>query len=192
MQDSPVESLQPRRLDVGSSIDHPAFGHGQVVGYENDAYVVVFDSGERRRILFSFIDSKIAAPEVAEASPAAAAGSSSTDIRRVVRSVLEELGLLEGAAEIGKRWHGGTLRLIPGDTATQSKDVPLEAFFRKIIGVRDKLRVLEQKINASAGLSQEEKIELQGYITKSYGSLTTFNVLFSSKDAQFKGTGGGD
>jgi len=80
--------------------------------------------------------------------------------------------------------------LLPGNDEVQEKEIPIEAFFKKIIGVREKLRVLEQKINNNKNLSGEEKLELQGYITRCYGSLTTFNVLFASRDSQFKGSGG--
>ena len=87
----------------------------------------------------------------------------------------------------GQRWVGGTLKLVPGKDETQVKDVPIEVFLKKLIGVRDKLRVLEQKLNSHPSLSPEEKLELQGYITRCYGSLTTFNVLFSAKGSQFEG-----
>ena len=86
-------------------------------------------------------------------------------------------GWLDVDLELGKRWVGGTLRLIPWKEGTAPKDVPLEAFFKKIIGIRDRLRVLEQKLNSHPTLTAEEKLELQGYISRCYGSLTTFNVL---------------
>jgi hypothetical protein len=108
--------------------------------------------------------------------------------RRVLREVLaEELGLSRPA--MGKRWHGGELVLKPGDEATQEKRVPIEGFFHKIVMVRDKLRVLEQKINTHPGLSDEEKVQIQGYITACYGSLTTFNLLFADRDDWFAGQG---
>ena len=90
---------------------------------------------------------------------------------------------------VGKRWVGGTLRLVPGKEGTQAKDLPLEVFFKKIIGIRDRLRVLEQKLNSHPSLAAEEKLELQGYISRCYGSLTSFNVLFGAAESQFKGQG---
>lgn len=106
--------------------------------------------------------------------------------REVLREVLfEELGIRE--VDMGDRWHGGELVLVPGKAETQEKRIPLEVFFKKIVMVRDKLRVLEQKINSHQGLSDEEKVQLQHYITGCYGSLTTFNVLFKRKDDQFTG-----
>jgi superoxide dismutase len=103
--------------------------------------------------------------------------------------VLGDNGWVDIDTEMSKRWVGGTMRLIPGKEDTQSRDVPLDMFFKKIIGVRDRLRVLEQKINQHPTLTPEDKVELEGYITRSYGSLTTFNLLFAAKESQFKGQG---
>lgn len=112
------------------------------------------------------------------------------ELRRVLRQVLhEELGI--GNVRLGDRWRGGELVLRPGRTETQEKSVPIEAFFKKIVSVRDKLRVLEQKVNTSR-LAEDEKIQIQQYITACYGSLTTFNVLFADQDDRFVGTGGKD
>jgi hypothetical protein len=105
------------------------------------------------------------------------------DFRRVLREVIaDELGVSQ--PELGRRWQGGELVLKPGATDTQEKSVPIETFFHKIVMVRDKLRVLEAKLNASA-LTDEEKVQMQSYITACYGSLTTFNVLFGDKRDQF-------
>jgi hypothetical protein len=112
-----------------------------------------------------------------------------SEFRRVLREVLtDELGV--GEAEIGGRWEGGEIILKPGKAGTQEKRIPLDAFFHKIVMVRDKLRVLEQKINAHEGLSGADKVQLQSYITGCYGSLTTFNVLFANKNDNFVGQKG--
>ena len=108
------------------------------------------------------------------------------EFRQVLREVLlDELGVRD--VQIGDRWSGGELVLVPGRDGTQEKRIPLDQFFRKIVMVRDKLRVLEQKINGSAKLADEEKVALQQYVTACYGSLTTFNVLFREKDDYFIG-----
>jgi len=113
------------------------------------------------------------------------------EFRRVLKEVLsEELGL--GDSPLGPRWQGGELILKPGKEGTQEKRVPLDAFFHKVVMVRDKLRLLEAKINSHSGLSDEDKVQLQSYITGCYGSLTTFNVLFATKDDQFSGQSGRD
>lgn len=108
------------------------------------------------------------------------------EFRDVLRQVLrEELGVSD--ADMGERWRGGELVMKPGREGTQDKSVPLDTFFSKIVSVRDKLRVLEQKINGHKGLTADEKIQMQQYITACYGSLTTFNVLFRDRETGFKG-----
>jgi hypothetical protein len=111
------------------------------------------------------------------------------EFRNVLRQVLrEELGV--GDAALGDRWRGGELVIKPGKEGTQEKRIPLDQFFHKIVMVRDKLRVLEQKVNAAKGLEPDEKVALQQYITGCYGSLTTFNALFRDREDWFVGQGG--
>ena len=111
------------------------------------------------------------------------------EFREVLRDVLrEELGV--GDAPLGGRWQGGELILRPGKEGTAEKRIPIEALFKKIVAIRDKLRVLEQKINSHPKLSDEEKLSMQQYITQSYGSLTTFNVLFAERADAFVGQKG--
>ncbi|MDI1448792.1 hypothetical protein [Polyangium sp. 6x1] len=108
------------------------------------------------------------------------------EFRRVLREVLsEELGL--GRSEMGARWQGGEVVLRPGKAGTAEKRIPLDTFFHKIVMVRDKLRLLEAKLNAHEGLPAADKVQLQAYITACYGSLTTFNVLFAERDDWFVG-----
>lgn len=109
------------------------------------------------------------------------------ELKRVVREVLEDESAF-GYIPIAEKFAGGTLIIQPKDRTLQSKEVPLDTFFHKIVMVRDKLRVLEQKINANTKLSEAEKVDLQQYLTKIYGTLTTFNVLFRMKDDQFTGS----
>jgi hypothetical protein len=111
--------------------------------------------------------------------------------RTILQQVLrEELGL--GEARIHSRFQGGELILRPGKEGTAEKRVPLETFFHKIVMIRDKLRVLEQRVNAHAGLTDEDKVSMQQYITGCYGTLTTFNVLFADPTDGFKGQAGKD
>ncbi|MGC1514584.1 MAG: hypothetical protein WA810_03355, partial [Maribacter sp.] len=88
---------------------------------------------------------------------------------------------------IADKWKGGNLILEPGESGLSSKEIPIDTFFHKIVMVRDRIRVMEQKINASANLDDQEKVDLQQYITRIYGSLTTFNVLFTAKSDHFVG-----
>ncbi len=113
-----------------------------------------------------------------------------SDLEQVLRQVIrEELGLTP--VTIADKWRGGTLVLQPGKEGVQEKTIPLEIFFNKIVMVRNKLRVLEQNVNSSE-IPADVKIKLQSYITGCYGSLTSFNVLFSDKEDQFKGAGTAD
>ncbi len=109
------------------------------------------------------------------------------ELKRVLKEVLEEEAAF-GYTAIAERFKGGTLVIQPKDVNLQSKEIPLDAFFHKIVMARDRLRVLEQKLNSSS-IPDADKVELQQYITKVYGSLTTFNVLFRDKDDRFVGAG---
>lgn len=111
------------------------------------------------------------------------------EFRDVLREVIrDELGVAE--VELGGRWVGGEMVLKPGKEGTAEKRIPIEALFHKIIMIRDKLRVLEQKVNTHATLSVEDKVQLQQYVTQCYGSLTTFNILFADRDDGFTGQKG--
>lgn len=113
------------------------------------------------------------------------------EFREVLRAVIrDELGVAD--VELGGRWQGGEVILKPGKEGTQEKRFPIESLFSKVVMIRDKLRVLEQKINANAKLTAEEKVQMQQYVTGCYGSLTTFNVLFANKGDTFVGQKGDD
>jgi hypothetical protein len=115
------------------------------------------------------------------------------DIRRIVQAVRAVFAAEQSVTgEIGDRWSGGQLVLRPGKAGTQEKVVPIESFFRKITAVRDRLRVLEQRINSHPKLSDEDRLQLQEYVTRAYGSLTTFNVFFTDPADRFVGTSGRD
>jgi hypothetical protein len=180
---SPSPSAEPGpvpRLGVGTIVRHVQFGAGRVVAYEPGQYVIVFRNGDTRRVAFGYdgldVEARRGDPELDR-------------VRQAVREVLGDQGWLDVDLELAPRWSGGTLRLVPGKPDVQPKEIPIESFFKKIIGVRDRLRVLEQKINAHPTLAAEEKLELDGYITRCYGSLTTFNVLFAAEGSRLQGTG---
>ena len=111
------------------------------------------------------------------------------EFRRVLRYVIrDELGV--GEVPMAGKWKGGEVVLKPGGEGLQEKRIPIDALFHKIVMIRDKLRVLEQKINSNPKLADDEKVQMQQYVTGCYGSLTTFNVLFADKDDQFVGQKG--
>lgn len=111
------------------------------------------------------------------------------ELKALLREVLDEtLGVSE--VQLGKKWEGGEIIIRPGNKDMQEKTIPIDSFFHKIVMLRDRLRVLEQKINAHSVLTDEEKVDLHQYITRIYGTLTTFNVLFTDKADQFVGEKG--
>jgi hypothetical protein len=115
------------------------------------------------------------------------------DIRKIVQAVRAVFNAEQSVSgTIADRWAGGQLVMKPGKAGTQEKTIPIEVFFRKIIGVRERLRVLEQRINNHPKLSDEDRLQLQDYLTRIYGSLTTFNLLFSDPEDRFVGTKGSD
>jgi hypothetical protein len=111
-------------------------------------------------------------------------GMTRAELMELIREAVGEGG---DTPPLAQRWEGGTLRLVPGKAEVQSKDIPIDAFFHKIVMVRDRLRVMEQKLNAHPKLTDAEKVEMQSYITRIYGSLTSFNLLFRDKDDYFVG-----
>ena len=117
-------------------------------------------------------------------------GDSPHSLERLLRRVIrEEIGLTPVA--LADKWRGGELVLKPGREGVQSKSIPIDTFFAKIVMLRNRLRVLEQQVN-SAEIPDDLKLKLQGYVTGCYGTLTSFNVLFAAEDDRFKGTGGGE
>ncbi|GDY14768.1 hypothetical protein LBMAG53_36460 [Planctomycetota bacterium] len=168
----------PDPFPVGTLVRHDQHGLGRVVARDRDLVTVQFGP-DIRKISVNFPGMRVepgADPEMAR-------------LKQALREVLHDFGWLDGEAELGRRWQGGTLVMKPGKDGAV-KEVPIDVFFRKLIGVRDKLRVLEQKLNAHPVLSGEDKLELQGYVTRCYGSLTTFNVLFADKPSWFVGQSG--
>jgi hypothetical protein len=167
-------------LGVGSRVKHPAFGDGVVTKINMAAYQVCFT-------LYGLKDvgKQYDKWEIIEQVPAEEKVSFSEAEKALIK-ILETYNGIEQKVDLGQRWEGGLMILKPSDESLKPKEVPIEAFFHKIVMVRDRLRVMEQRINAS-NLNDEEKVNLQQYITKVYGSLTTFNILFKNKEDYFVG-----
>ena len=174
------------QLGIGSRVEHPHFGKGVVVDTALEFYIIWFKSQQGTKS----ISKDYAELKTLEAAEGGGVGEVITiaDIEQALNNILD-LRLHEmQLVPIGVRWKKGSMILKPGDPTLQSKEVPIETFFHKIVMVRDRLRVLEQKINAHKVMEDDEKVELQQYITAVYGSLTTFNVLFKETHHQFKGS----
>lgn len=177
--------MKTESLRIGMRVRHPEYGSGTVKTLSEVAADVLFDDGNKRTV----------APESAGLEPLEAkAAVSGLDmplkqfIEQTLDTAIAKLGLQKPDSvveKLGPRWHGGKLVLHPSDPTLQTKEVPLEVFFHKIVMMRNNFRVLEQKINAHDKLSDSEKVEMQQYITRCYGSMTTFNVLFKEKEDLF-------
>ena len=171
----------PVTLGVGSRVVHPAFGQGVVIRTHQLAYEVCFVSFGIKPVGKNYVDWEIVEAIEMEGDV------SFSDAERSLLKILRTYNAVETTVPLGQRWQGGTMTLASGEAGLKSKSLPIEDFFHKIVMVRDRLRVMEQRVNASA-LTDEEKVNLQQYITRIYGSLTSFNVLFANKEDAFRGS----
>lgn len=166
-------------LGIGSRLKHSEYGVGVVTNVTSKHYWVTFIENGLETI---DIDSEF---EVIEALEDEVDTISFYEVEKTLKNLLMRWSDVSPTVAIADKWKGGKLVMEPG-TATQNKEVPIDTFFNKIVMVRDRLRVMEQKINSS-NLDNSEKVELQQYITRCYGSLTTFNVLFKNTSDYFVG-----
>jgi hypothetical protein len=172
--------MENKILGIGSRVKHPAFGDGVVVAAEIAAYKVCFITYGLKHV-----GKEYSAWEIIEAIEADDKVSFSEAERSLIK-ILKAWSDISEVVPLGDKWTKGTMILKPDDPNLKPKEIPIDSFFHKIVMVRDRLRVMEQRINASE-LSDEEKVNLQQYITRIYGSLTTFNILFKNKEDQFVG-----
>lgn len=168
-------------LGIGSRVKHPAFGDGVIVNVNVAAYQVSFITYGLKDVGKSYDKWEI----IEKIAPTG--GVTFNDAEEALLKILRTYNGLEETVDLGSKWVGGTIILKPMNEDLKPKEIPIEGFFHKIVMVRDRLRVMEQRINSS-NLTDEEKVNLQQYITRIYGSLTTFNVLFKNKEDQFKGS----
>lgn len=169
-------------LGIGTRLQHTQFGPGVIVGIRYATYLISF-------IHHGIKEIEKSNDHLEEIIPENVTEEIETH-SEVEKSLLKILRLWNGFSEIvplGERWKGGTIILQPGDSSLKPKDIPIDVFFHKIIMLRDRLRVMEQQINAHKLLSDADKVNLQQYLTRIYGSLTTFNVLFKNKEEWFIG-----
>ena len=168
-------------LGIGSRINHPEYGFGVVTNVDNKHYWVTFQENGLETITLNDEFETIEAVENEVDTV------SFYEVESSLRKILKQWSDVSEVVPISDKFKGGKLIIEPSDSNLASKEIPIDTFFHKIVMVRDRIRVMEQKINASKTLDDQDKIDLQQYITRIYGSLTTFNVLFKLKSDHFVG-----
>ena len=169
-------------LGIGTRLQHTQHGPGVIVAVKYATYLVSFIHVGVKEIDKNDSHLEDILPENVSAEI-----ESHSDIEKSLVKILQLWGGISETVPLGEKWQKGTLLLQPFDKSLKPKEIPINDFFHKIVMLRDRLRVLEQSLNGSKNLSDEEKVNLQQYITRCYGSLTTFNVLFRNKEQWFVG-----
>ena len=172
-------------LGIGTRLQHTQHGPGVIVGIRYATYLISFINHGIKEVDKNDTNLDEIIPEnVSEEI------ETHSDVEKSLLKILRLWGGVTETVPLGDRWQHGTLILQPADKSLKPKELPIEDFFHKIVMLRDRLRVMEQQINAHKSMTDEEKINLQQYITRIYGTLTTFNVLFRNKENWFVGEGG--
>ncbi|MBK7735614.1 MAG: hypothetical protein IPI36_10595 [Chitinophagaceae bacterium] len=170
--------MEQATLGIGTRLQHTLHGPGVIIVVKYATYLIAFINTGIKEI-------DKADTQLDEIIPENVTAEVET-VSETEKSLLKILRMWGGFTEtvpLGEKWQGGKFILQPADNTLKPKEIPIEDFFHKIVMLRDRLRVLEQNINSSKNLSDEEKVNLQQYITRCYGSLTTFNVLFKIKNS---------
>jgi hypothetical protein len=175
------------RLSIGAKVQHPSFGEGVIFGINLNFIKVFFKEHGDKEIARDFDGL-----ELIQEAEKPDNTLSIDDVKDALADVLQRYADFTVMIPLGDKWTGGKLVMQPGNPDLKSKEVPIEVFFHKMVMLRDRLRVLEQNINSNNKLTDEDKVNMQQYITRVYGSLTTFNILFKEERHQFKGEGGKD
>lgn len=172
-----------QNIGIGSRVLHEKYGKGVVINVRSNVFSVTFiDSGYKEisvKETLEVLDDMVPDTDTV----------SLYEVEQTLKKILQRWSDISEIVPLGDKWKGGKMILQPGSNGLASKEVPIDVFFNKLVMVRDRLRVLEQRVNAS-NIENEEKVNLQQYITRIYGSLTTFNILFKFKEDQFIGEKG--
>jgi len=177
--------MSEQDLGIGSRVRHPEFGEGVVINVKPRTYLVVFMQRGKIEVAKSYTNLEVIDQVEAESDLI-----SLSDVERIVTNIIKKYSDVQETVPMGAKWTGGKMILQPGNLNLKPKEVPVDNFFNKIVMLRDRLRVLEQRINSHDKLSEEDKVNLQQYITRIYGSLTTFNVFFRDDKDHFVGEKG--
>jgi hypothetical protein len=171
-----------KELSIGTRVKHTVYGEGIISKVNITNYDIFFEKAGKVTISKQSDDLDVIEEKAGTDSPAS---FTLQQLEESVRYVLDKYIGLPEEIELGDKWIDGTLILRPANPELQSKEIPIDTFFHKIVMMRDKIRVLEQNINSNEKLSDEEKVNLQQYISRVYGSFTSFNVLFKNKEDYF-------
>lgn len=169
-------------LGIGTRLQHTQHGPGVIVGIKFATYIISFINTGIKEIDKTDTSLEEIIPENVSVEV-----ETQSEAERSLVKILKMWGGITEIVPLGDKWIKGTMLLQPADKSLKPKEIPIDDFFHKIVLLRDRLRVLEQNINSSKNLSDEEKVNIQQYITRCYGSLTTFNVLFRNKEQYFVG-----
>ncbi len=172
-------------LGIGTRLQHTQFGPGVIVGVRYATYLISFIHHGIKEI--DKTDEKL---EEIIAENVTAEVETASEVERSLLKILRQWSDVNELVPLGDKWTGGTMLLQTADKTLKPKEIPIADFFHKIVMLRDRLRVLEQNINSNKKLGDEDKVNMQQYITRCYGSLTTFNVLFKNKEHWFVGEKG--
>jgi hypothetical protein len=172
-------------LGIGTRLQHTQHGPGVIVGIKYAAYLISFINTGVKEIDKTDIQLEEIIPENVSAEV-----ETTSETEKSLLKILKMWGGITETVPLSEKWIKGMMLLQPADKSLKPKEIPIEDFFHKIVMLRDRLRVLEQNINSNKKLTDEEKVNIQQYITRCYGSLTTFNVLFKNKEQWFTGEKG--
>jgi hypothetical protein len=174
--------MTDQELGIGSRVRHPEFGEGVIINIKSKTYIIVFIQKGRIEVAKSYVNLEII--EVAEPGQDLV---SLEEVEKILTGIIRKYSDIQESVQMGSKWLGGKMILQPSNPSLKAKEIPIDVFFNKIIMLRDRLRVMEQRINSHDKLTEEDKINLQQYLTRIYGSLTTFNVLFKEEKDHFVG-----
>lgn len=172
--------LNEPAMGIGARIKHPTFGEGIVIDLDISTLTVYFKGQGDKQISRTFTGI-----EVVEGARIPDTSLDMPTVEKALKRVLKEMSDISQPVDLAAKWKGGTLEMKPANKDLQSKEMPLDVFWHKIVMVRDRLRVLEQNINSHDKLDDQDKVHLQQYISRAYGSLTSFNILFADKQDHF-------
>lgn len=177
--------MDQQLLGIGTRLQHSQHGPGVIVGVRYATYIISFINTGIKEIDKSDSHLEEIIPENVSIEI-----ETTSEVEKSLLKILKMWGGIIENVPLGDKWHGGMMLLQPADKSLKPKEIPIDDFFHKIVMLRDRLRVLEQNINSNKKLSDEDKVNIQQYITRCYGSLTTFNVLFRNKEQHFVGEKG--